>query len=229
MKGTNIKRALLVSSSVILLCVTIIVGTTWALFTDTKEVINHLQAGDLAITLERTELTKTTLNAVGKLVTSAPDTTPKNFSEATDKNVFGIEEGEKIVPGTKYVAKMKIANNSDVAFGYWLRIDCKDEDAVKTLAKQLKIIIYTDKNGDGTIDMATEGADAAVADGLEIGSDDNFVGKLEIGKAESFIVSVEFVDNGYTFNNGVLTSTNDGAQTQSVEFDLLVYALQITT
>ena len=61
-----------------------------------------------------------------------------------------------------------------------------------------------------------------------IGSDDNFVGKLEIGKAESFIVSVEFVDNGYTFDNGVLTSTNDGAQTQSVEFDLLVYALQIT-
>ena len=52
MKSTNRKRALLVSASVILLCMTIIVGMTWALFTDTATVENHLQAGDLNITLE---------------------------------------------------------------------------------------------------------------------------------------------------------------------------------
>ena len=53
MKSTNRKRALLVSASVILLCMTIIVGMTWALFTDTQKVTNHLQAGDLSITLKR--------------------------------------------------------------------------------------------------------------------------------------------------------------------------------
>ena len=133
MKSTNRKRALLVSASVILLCMTIIVGMTWALFTDTQKVTNHLQAGDLSITLKRTELTKTTLNAQGKLVESAPDTTTKNFSNPTDENVFGIVEGEKIVPGTKYVAKMQIENNSDVAFGYWIEIVCTDKTAKQTV------------------------------------------------------------------------------------------------
>lgn len=228
MKSTNRKRALLVSASVILLCMTIIVGMTWALFTDTQTVSNHLQAGDLVITLKRTELTKTTLNTSGKLVTSATDKNPKNFSNPTDENVFGIVEGEKLVPGTKYVAKMQIENHSDIAFGYWVKIDCKDEDVAKTLAKQLKIIVYTDKNGDGMIDTQNEGDDSTVATGLEVGSDKDYIGTLEIGKAESFIVSVEFTDTGYTYVDGVLTSTNDGAQTQSVDFDLVVYAIQAT-
>ena len=109
MRSTNRKRALIVSGAVILLCMTIIAGTTWALFTDTQTVSNHLQAGDLEITLARTELTKRTLNSVGKLVTSDPDTTRLDFSNPTDENVFGIVENEKIVPGTKYVAKMEIA------------------------------------------------------------------------------------------------------------------------
>ena len=187
MRSTNRKRALLVSGAVILLAMTIIVGMTWALFTDTQNVSNHLQAGDLAITLKRTELTKTTLNANGKLVTSAPDTNPKNFSNPTDENVFGLVEGEKVVPGTKYVAKMQIENHSDVAFGYWVKIDCKDEDVAKTLANQLKIIIYTDKNGDGTIDTTSEGVDSTVATGLEVGSDKDYIGTLERGKAENFI------------------------------------------
>ena len=92
----------------------------------------------------------------------------------------------------------------------------------------MKIIIYTDKNGDGTIDTTSEGVDSTVATGLEVGSDKDYIGTLERGKAENFIVSVEFIDTGYTYKDGVLTSTNDGAQTQSVEFDLVVHAVQAT-
>ena len=231
MRSTNRKRALLVSSSVILLCMTIIVGMTWALFTDTQTVSNHLQAGDLSITLKRTELTKTTLDASGYLVETQVQTATdaaEVFTNPTDENVFGIESNEKVVPGYKFVATMQIENQSDVAFVFWVKIDCKDEDVAKTLAKQLKIIVYTDKNGDGTIDTTTEGVDSTVATGLEVGSDKNYIGTLEIGKAETFIVSVEFVDEGYTYENGVLTSTNDGAQEENVEFDLLVYAIQAT-
>ena len=231
MESTNRKRALMVSGAIILLCMSIIVGMTWALFTDTQNVHNHLKAGDLKITLKRTELTKTTLDASGYLVeTQVQKATDDavNFSHPTDENVFGIESNEKVVPGSKFVATMQIENQSDVAFGYWVKIDCKDEDVAKTLAKQLKIIVYTDKNGDGTIDTTTEGVDSTVATGLEVGSDKNYIGTLEIGKAETFIVSVEFVDEGYTYENGVLTSTNDGAQEENVEFDLLVYAIQAT-
>ena len=237
MKSTNRKRALLISSSVTLLCMAIVVGMTWALFTDTQTVSNHLKAGDLQITLKRTELTKTTLNDKGYLVTQPTDKNSVNFTNPTDKNIFGIitENGkvtEKIVPGSKFVATMQIENNSDVAFKYWARINCKDEDVAKKLAEQLIIIVYTDKNGDGVID--TEGDDAeknesVVSSGLEIGDGDNYIGLLEKSGKESFIVSVEFDDKGYNYENGVLTSANDAAQKQDVEFDLVVYAVQVTT
>ena len=215
MKSTNRKRALLVSASVILLCMTIIVGMTWALFTDTQKVTNHLQAGDLSITLKRTELTKTTLNAQGKLVTSDPDTTTKNFSNPTDENVFGIVEGEKIVPGTKYVAKMQVENHSDVAFGYWIEIVCTDKTNGADLAKQLKVTVNTGSD-----------ASASVNDGLTVGSSSNYVGELIIGAtAAEFTVTVEFLDSFVAENN---IDHNDLAQGESLSFDLVVHAVQAT-
>ena len=214
MKSTNRKRALLVSASVILLCMTIIVGMTWALFTDTQKVTNHLQAGDLSITLKRTELTKTTLNAQGKLVTSAPDTTTKNFSNPTDENVFGIVEGEKIVPGTKYVAKMQVENHSDVAFGYWIEIVCTDKTNGADLAKQLKVTVNTGAD-----------ASASVNDGLTVGSSSNYVGELIIGATAEFTVTVEFLDSFVAENN---IDHNDLAQGENLSFDLVVHAVQTT-
>ena len=214
MRSTNRKRALLVSASLILLCMTIIVGMTWALFTDTQKVSNHLQAGDLSITLKRTELTKTTLNAQGKLVTSAPDTTTKNFSNPTDENVFGIVEGEKIVPGTKYQASMQIENHSDVAFGYWIEIVCTDKTNGADLAKQLKV----------TVNMGAD-ASASVNDGLTVGSSSNYVGELIIDATAEFTVTVEFLDSFVAENN---IDHNDLAQGESLSFDLVVHAVQAT-
>ena len=214
MKSTNRKRALLVSASVILLCMTIIVGMTWALFTDTQTVSNHLQAGDLSITLKRTELTKTTLNAQGKLVTSAADTTVVNFSNPTDENVFGTVTGEKIVPGTKYVAKMQVENHSDVAFGYWVEIVCTDKTNGADLAKQLKV----------TVNTGTD-ASASVNDGLTVGSSSNYVGELIIGATAEFTVTVEFLDSFVAENN---IDHNDLAQGENLSFDLVVHAVQAT-
>lgn len=215
MKSTNRKRALLVSASVILLCMTIIVGMTWALFTDTQKVSNHLQAGDLSITLKRTELTKTTLNAQGKLVTSAADTTVVNFSNPTDENVFGTVTGEKIVPGTKYVAKMQIENHSDVAFGYWIEIVCTDKTNGADLAKQLKVTVNTGSD-----------ASAFVNDGLTVkGANDGYVGELIIGASAEFTVTVEFLDSFVAANN---IDHNDLAQGENLSFDLVVHAVQAT-
>ena len=214
MRSTNRKRALLVSASVILLCMTIIVGMTWALFTDTKKATNHLQAGDLSITLKRTALTKTTLNAQGKLVTSEPDTNPLTFSNPTDENVFGIVEGEKIVPGTKYVAKMQVENHSDVAFGYWIEIVCTDKTNGADLAKQLKVTVNTGAD-----------ASASVNDGLTVGSSSNYVGELIIGATAEFTVTVEFLDSFVAENN---IDHNDLAQGENLSFDLVVHAVQAT-
>ena len=222
MGSTNRKRLLLVSGSVILLCFTIIVGMTWALFTDTQNVSNHLVAGDLEISLARVELTKTTLNESGFLETpDQPDTTRVDFDDDNDENVFGIEEGELLVPGSSFVAKMEIQNNSDAAFGYWVEIKCTDD--VKTaLAEQLTITVTTGDGDDSAI----------IASGLKVGAEDNFIGVLGIDAASNtqyFTVTVTFEDEGFTFEDGVLSSENDAAQTKDVNFDLVVYAVQVTT
>ena len=214
MKSTNRKRALLVSSSVILLCMTVIVGMTWALFTDTQRVTNHLQAGDLSVTLNRTELTKTTLNTEGKLVMSAPDTKPKNFSNPTDENVFGIVEGEKIVPGTKYVAKMKIENHSDVAFGYWIEIVCADKTNGADLAKQLKVTVKGADGKENTV-ILDQSKDKEVV--LYKGE------MLKTAEAQTFTVKVEFLNDA-----DETTINNNLAQGQFAEFDLIVTATQST-
>ena len=124
-KSTGMKRAMLLSCAVILLCFTVITGMTWALFTDTERVNTHLQAGDLDITLLRTQLVKTTLNAKGYLeeveVQKATDPAV-NFSQSTRESLLGLTAGEVIVPGTKYVATLRVENHSDVAFGYWIEI-----------------------------------------------------------------------------------------------------------
>lgn len=215
MRNTNRKRALIMSGSIVLLTLTIVIGATFALFTDVQKVTNHLQAGDLEITLKRTELTKTTLNASGKLVTSLPDTNVLNFSDATDENIFGLVEGEKIVPGTKYVAKMQIENLSDVAFGYWIEIVCTDKTAGEALAKQLKVTVHTNSD-----------LSAFVGDGLIVrGSDGGYVSELLVGASEEFTVTVEFLDSIVADNN---IAHNDLAQGESLAFDLVVHAVQAT-
>lgn len=214
MGNTSRTRTLLVSCVVILLNVAIIVGVTWALFTDTQKVSNHLQAGDLSITLKRTELTKTTLNTNGYLVEQPTDTTVVNFSNPTDANVFGLGENEKIVPGSKFVAKMDIANNSDVAFGYWIEIVCTDKESGANLAKQLKVIVNTGSD-----------ASAFVNDGLTVKGENGYVGELGIGATAAFTVTVEFLDSFVAENN---IENNDLAKGENLSFDLVVHAVQAT-
>ena len=224
MRGTNRSRALIVSGGIVLLALTVIVGMTWALFTDTRTVKHHLRAGDLTVSLTRTNLQKTTLNEKGYLVVNDPITVREDFTDSTDKNVFDIKTDndgnviEKIIPGSSFSATMEIANRSDVAFGYWVEIVCVDKSKGEDLAKQVMI---TATGADGSV---------SVADGLNLGNENNFLGVLEVGEQlESFTVTVTFDDKGYTFENGVLTSKNDAAQDQEILFDLVVYAIQVKT
>ena len=214
MSNTSRTRTLLVSSVVILLAMIIVVGVTWALFTDTQNVSNHLQAGDLSITLTRTELTKTTLNADGYLVELPTDTTVIDFSNPTNANVFGIGENEKIVPGSKFAATMNIANNSDVAFGYWIEIVCTDKESGANLAKQLKVTVNTGSD-----------TSAFVNDGLTVKGENGYVGELGIGAAAAFTVTVEFLDSFVAENN---IEDNGLAKGENLSFDLVVHAVQAT-
>ncbi|MBR7161892.1 MAG: SipW-dependent-type signal peptide-containing protein [Clostridia bacterium] len=216
------KRTLLVSISLILICMSIIIGTTWALFTDTQEVSNHLKAGDLDVTLTRVGLTKTTLNKEGYLVTLAKDETPKDFSKATSENIFDLatnpdrEVTELIVPGSKFVADMEIKNRSDVAFGYWVEIVCTDKTKGEDLAKQLKVTVKTNSSKSDF-----------VGNGLVVrGASNGYVGELAVGEKDEFTVTVEFLDSAVKDNN---ISSNNLAKNEELKFDLVVHAVQLTT
>lgn len=221
MKGTNRKRALIVSGSVILLCMTVIIGMTWALFTDTHTIKNHLKAGDLDITLERIGLTKHTLNEHGYFASVEYTATDAywNFSNSTPRDVFDIQTDEKIVPLTEYTAEMKISNQSDVAFKYWMEIvTVKGPDgqiSSEKLAEQLEVTV-TLQNEDGTTKTTR------LNKGLYVGSETDAVGVLGIDGYEKFTVTVKFLDDsGEAFDN-------DSVQGTDVYFDLVVHAVQYT-
>ena len=184
---------------------------TFSLFTDAEFVNNHLKAGDLDVTLERTKLTSTYLTDRGFLTTAVNDQ-KKDFSNNTDENVFGLD-GALIVPLSEYEAEMVLTNNSDVAFNYWIQI-VTDEKSGENLAEQLEVTV-TIKNEDGTTQTKR------LAEGLWVGSASDALGVLAVGEDCEFSVNIKFLDD-----RSVEEIENNDAQGESVYFDLVVYASQ---
>ena len=208
------KKIVLITLLVILLCLTIAVVGTYALFSDGTVVPNHLEAGKLDVTLERTKLEAYSVDdETGALVyTVTPESDPPvDFSKPTNKNIFGIKKNTVIVPGSKYVATMRITNDeskSDVDFLYWIEI-VFDDSADLSLADQLKVTVTADNT---TIE-------AFLSSGLKLGSENTPIGVLSANQSDSFTVAIEFTDN----------NANNLAKGQTVGFDLVVHAVQATT
>ena len=206
--GNSKVRTLLMSCVMMMLCAAMIVGGTFALWSDSAKVENHLTAGTLKVKLERISLTKTYLdNETGYLVTTAPDTTIVNFTDTNtaNANVFGLDDDEKVVPCSEYEATLKLSNNGDVAFSYDIIIKLTSES--NALAEQLKI--YIDGEDKGTLDEYAVDGKAIIAT--------QTMAKNDVAK--EFTVKVEFIND----NN-----VNNDAQAKEVKFDLLINAVQLT-
>ena len=215
------KRSVLLSVMTLMLCLALVAGGTYALFTAQVKLTTHLQAGTLNITLIRTKLTTKSLDpATGYLTDTTNDKdidfskpADKNDPNAENKNVFDITDETLIVPGCSYAADMKIINNSDVAFGYWLEIVFED-NVDKTLAEQLKITVKTsdpEKSVSGYLS----------ANAGELGAKDAPIEVLAKGSSALFTITVEFCD--------LDESVNNLAKLTSFDFDLVVHAVQVTT
>ncbi len=208
---TKTKRSVLLSVLVLVLCVAMLAAGTYALFSDDVDIKNHLEAGTLDITLERTYLNKCNLDNTTGFFTNKESTEVVNFSVPSKRNVFDLTEVDRIVPLCSYTAQMKISNNSDIAFHYWLEIVFDDSDDLN-LADQLYVTVDTVKG-------RTEGVLSEITN--LIGSENEPIStvSIEAGKNfESFTVSVKFLD---------LESNND-ASGQTVDFDVVVHAVQVT-
>ena len=220
MGNTRRKRVLIVSSAIILLCMIIIVGMSMALFTDSKRIRNHLQAGNLEIGLARTYLEYSSLDDYGRLAVTKVEGRV-DFTGMTDKNVFGVDAtGVKIVPGSYFKAEMELSNKGNVAFTYNLGIQLVD--VPNALTNQLQVTI-TDHEGKVTTMKLSE-----MAKGVTINA-----GEMTIkDKAQKFTVMISFIDDIEHNKNlaaGEKPMDNNLAQTQGAVFDLIVTAVQATT
>lgn len=217
------KGIVLLSCSIILLCVSMVVGGTYALFTDSLRGNEHLQAGTLDVQLQRTSYEYAMLNDNGYLETTV-NTTVVDFTQPTNENVFGLNSDAMIVPGSYAEADMVIVNNGNVAFDYdvTLTLSGDSEGNLNALAQQLRVTVTaTDANGNAlanTTPVVCLLSDCKTANGYQV------LSGARVDRTDSnryFTVRIDFLDDVVT--GGI---DNNAAQGQEVFFDLLVSAVQ---
>ena len=202
-------RVLLISCAVILICLAVVLGVTYGLFSDTETLNHHLKAGNMDITLFRTHLVTTSLDQTTGFLVKTEDPADVDFSNTT-KNVFSMSDSSLIVPGSEYSAEMQISNNSDTAFAYWIEIRFDDKDDL-AIADQIEVKVTPEGK---TIEPQK------LSEGFEIGDATNPVGILAKTASQKFTVDVKFLD---------VNAVNNAAKGQKVDFDLLVHAVQVKT
>ena len=117
------KRALISSTLAILMCVAMLIGTTFAWFTDTASTaVNKIQAGNLDIGVEYT----------------LDGETWKDLDGATDIFQKGLWE-----PGHTEVVALKFKNNGSLALKYSINMNIVDETAgINKLNQEYKLSDY---------------------------------------------------------------------------------------
>ena len=127
------KRALLTSVLALLMCVTMLIGTTFAWFTDTASTaVNKIQAGNLKVDLEMQKPDGSWVSAKGQTL---------EFKKATN-----APADEKVLwePGCTYeLPAVKVVNKGNLALKYTISLN-----GVQGNAKLLEAIDFTVKVGD---------------------------------------------------------------------------------
>ena len=148
-KSKATKRTLLLSVLAMLLCMVMLVGTTFAWFTDSASTaVNKIQAGTLDIALEMKD-------ASGNWVTAEGETLKWVRATATaDEAEFVDSEDILWEPGCTYeLQPFKIKNNGNLALKYKIQIAGIQGDA-----KLNEAIVWTYKVGEtAPADLSAEG------------------------------------------------------------------------
>ena len=220
------KRILLLSSSVVMLCLALIVGATFALFTEEATVTNHLRAGHLKATLVRHSYEYVTLDDDGVMTRYKGTQKDMDFSEANAKNFFGFDKNIILVPGSSFESVFTLGNEGTTAYAYNFEIVVdKVNDATNdytyssTFASQLYATIgVIDDNGNrteivkGYLDKPLTYTSAAT----QLFNTDCVI--VDGNSSEKFYVRVDFVS----------VDGNNNAEQDQVWFDFVVNATQYT-
>ena len=198
-KTRSTKRALLASALALLVCVTMLVGSTFAWFTDSVTSANNkIVAGTLDVQL----LMDTGAGYVD--ISDSTDPIFGNGSIAQNNNAETLWE-----PGKTQVAYLAIKNNGSLALKYKVALDV--DNVSKNLYKAMEYAIVPDATFN-TVTAWTEGND--VVEGLQTVSGDVSLGK---GETHYFALAIHMKeDAGNEYQGG------------QVNFDLTVLATQDT-
>lgn len=205
-------RNLVLSSLVIMMCLVLMTLSTFALYTDTITINQHLQSGTLDIELKRTSLKYNYLNKDGYFV-EKENNEIIDFSKTStnNKNIFNINKKTQIVPGSYYNASMELINKGSVAFVYWIEVVLLD-DYYNDLSKQLEIIVTT-----YDLDLNKKEYIAKLNEGLILGNETKPLGEMLVKDSPlKFDIKITFIES----------ELNNNAQNQNVNFDIIVHAVQ---
>ena len=249
-------KTILIAIAAIALCFALIVAGSYALFTDSTPVKNHLQAGRMEMTLKRTNLVGKKINSKG-ILDDYTNGAVVDFTRTStrDQNVFGFTFDSttsnaddladtvtnKVVPGTTLTATMELdmSDRSNVAYAYWVEFVVADENGklynVDTnnnhldLAEQI-VISINDKTPVKLSEIANN------TNKLSYGSESAPLGEVHVIDDAStpnvdegkatFTVTVTFLDDSVAAN-GLTRGDNNDAQGQLVIFDMVVHAVQL--
>ena len=143
------KKALLSSIAVIVLCVSIIAGSTFALFTDVEEVNIAVSSATVDIEAEATNLKTWSLYEIEANARTDGSFTNGGYAELTDESTVDIY---LMTPGDVVKFTIDVTNNSNVDVQYQLRAisDYQGTDPAKDLAPALVIKAFVDHDADIT-------------------------------------------------------------------------------
>ncbi len=199
-KQKSTKRAFLLSALSLLLCASMLIGSTFAWFTDSVTTAgNKIQAGTLDIQL--------LMNADGNGYKDISDSTAPIFgtgSIAQNNNAETLWE-----PGKTQVAYLAIKNNGDLALKYKVALDV--ENVAEDLYKVMEYAIVPDAQY-GSVTSWTSGSSVEV--GTQSVSGDV---SLAVGATHYFALAIHMDEEaGNEYQNG------------EVNFDLTILATQDT-
>lgn len=198
------------------LCVSVLLLTTYALFSDTVETDNHLSAGTLKIGLYQTSMTGNQIDTGGTFGDYSESIPSGGRDLKTyDGKVFNIENA---CPGIYREAAFEVRNGGiSTAFGLTLEIvnaaaDVQGDAASSALLSQMRITVSWGTDGSETFLLSEEEKT------VDLGTVTLPENMAENAVLSSFKVKAEFLN----------TAENNGAQGGSVSFDIRVTATQVT-
>lgn len=173
------KKALIVSIATIALCVCIIAGATYALFTSEQKVNVAVTAGKVNIVA-----TLSGLKTYSKGVLQSEGTNNGTFEPSGTATLSDTAlEIDRMAPLDKATLIVNVANNSDIAIKYKVRIYTEAKDGTTDLAPALvatakvgnnTYAINGDNNESAWIDVEPRAAIGAIEVAVEFPNDDDY-------------------------------------------------------